>query len=387
MWPDRADARRGCAPLRSLPLNLRETLLLLGVVVVFAAATLFVVFTGGEHPAPVAPDDASVPEAPVPAESPATPLETAPDAAPPTPSAEPVQRIDSPGGPAAENPGYGVIDGRVVLASDAAGKVDQFTITVEEMVNPNSESGHEAIRLTRGFKAESSQSPLYFGFDHVPFSRFGYRATVFVAGLNGSSQVIRVTEQEWNPSVTLSLTGGAPFSLRLTDQSRDPYGGKAVSMTPVGYPPGRPLLRGETDNFGTAVFASVLAGEYEVRLIDHVAGNVTVDPPGYVKDQAGVGAQSALLVVPRGRTVRVEVFDDGGYGLAGAEVVLFAIDTVENRRFTAESDASGVVEFEFVLPGRYQLDVRGTGRQPTSRTLQVGDDADPEPQRIRLPLL
>ena len=158
-------------------------------------------------------------------------------------------------------------------------------------------------------------------------------------------------------------------------------------LTPQGTPPGRPVLQGRTNSFGTAVFENVLAGDYVVRLGDREVGHVTVEPPGYVRDEAGVGSQSALLIVPVGRTLRVEVFDDAGHGLPDAEVILFAIDTVENRRFQSTTDTSGIVLFDHVTPGRYQLDVRGRGRQPTSRTVEIGAERDPDPQRIRLPLL
>src|SRR5690606_27529159 len=150
----------------------------------------------------------------------------------------------------------------------------------------------------------------------VPFSEYGYRVTLFVPGFNGSSQIVRVDADSWNPSVELSVTPARPLALRLVDQSLDPWIERELTLVPLG--DGRPILAGRTDNFGTVVFEAALAGDYEVRMGDGQVQTITVEPPGFIRDDLDRRFPSQTLVVPHGRRLTIEVFGLSGYALEGA---------------------------------------------------------------------
>jgi hypothetical protein len=210
---------------------------------------------------------------------------------------------------------------------------------------------------------------------------------VFVAGLNGSSQVVRVAEDAWNPQVDLTVTPPAAFTLRVVDQEFQPYVDEDVTLIAVGEPRGRPLLQARTDTFGTALFEAVLAGEYDVKIGLDVRDQVTIERPGFVHDDLDVGVQSKQLKIPRGPSLTIEVFDIIQYALGGVRVRAIALDTTRNRRYEAQTDVNGVVRFDHVVPGRYQIDVQATGYQQTSRTLVVEAGQEVPPIQFKLPRL
>lgn len=285
-------------------------------------------------------------------------------------------------------PTAGIIDGKIVLASGLPQPVTTFTIVFHESINPNVQGrdpNRQPRAWTRAFKADPGVSPLYFTATEVPFSEFGYRVSVFVPGVNGSSQFTRCDESSPINEVTLSLTPPSPFSLRLIDQYRNPVTDKEIRLEPDGEPLGRPFATARSDSFGVAIFTDLLAGPWHVKVEDLVRGRLEVQPPGVVSDDAGVGVQSAVITVPRGKNLRIEAFDLAGHGLVDVELQLIAVDTVENRRLQARTDETGTWTFDNVPVGRWQLNAQGGGHYaPISRTITIAEDRDPDPVRIRL---
>ncbi|MBK8975395.1 MAG: carboxypeptidase regulatory-like domain-containing protein [Planctomycetes bacterium] len=292
-------------------------------------------------------------------------------------------------------PELGIIDGRIQLAAGVAGTFSGFQVTVRELIDEGGDGPSDGTITegparrkpymeTRAFKAAPDESPLYFAFDRVPFSRYGYDVWVFVPGLNGSHQAVVVDETSWNPQVTLSITKGSPFALRVIDPQRSPMAGRRVQLRPLGYPLGRPVLAGETNSFGSLTFEHALAGTYAIWIDDVPIEEVDIALPGVVHDQADLGVQSRIITLESGQPVRVEVFGGGGWGLEGAALELFKIDTTENLRMQATSDHGGIHVFEHVPPGRYQLNVQARGHQPTSRTVTVVEGRAPDTLTVRV---
>ena len=200
-------------------------------------------------------------------------------------------------------------------------------------------------------------------------------------GFNGSSQVVSVTERQWNPQVTLAITRGVAFTLRVIDQTRAPWTDEPVDLRPMER--GGVLRVATTNAYGTAIFEDVLAGEYDVWIRDRSVTSVRVQATNLVTSLSKLGLQTKTVELPRGPTLRVEV-NGPRFGLAGVELELYAIDTVANRQLHAVTDFAGVHEFEHVMPGRYQLNVSTKGFQQTSRQVRVPDEGEPEVQKIRL---
>jgi hypothetical protein len=279
----------------------------------------------------------------------------------------------------------GTIDGRIQLASDVVGRFERYTIWVEEQINPNAPESPEAperepFRKTYPFKAEVDRTPT-FAIYGVPFSPYGYRVGVHVPGLNGSSQVVTVTERQWNPQVTLAIARGVVFTLRVIDQTRAPWTGEPVDLRPMER--GGVLRQATTDAYGTAIFEDVLAGQYDVWIRDRSVTSVQVQATNLVANVSKLGVQTATVELPRGPTLRVEV-NGPNWGVAGAELELYAIDTLANRQLRAVTDFAGIHEFEHVLPGRYQLNVSGEGFQRASRQVRVPAEGNPPVVKIRL---
>ncbi len=285
-------------------------------------------------------------------------------------------------------PKSGMIDGRIVLAAGLPHAIDGYTVLFEEAINPNAPPRDPARKpraWRRGFKADPGISPLFFTERDVEFSEYGYRVTVFVPGVNGSDQYVRCDVSHPYSEVSLTLTPGCPFSLRLIDQFRNPVAGHRVALRPKGWPDGRPFVERTSDTFGVSVFESLLAGVWEVLVDDTPEGEITVAPPGVVNDEAALGVQSAVLTIPLGKPLRIETFDGAGHGLVDVDLTLVLTDTTENRRYTAKSDATGCWTFPNITPGRWQLTASGGGSySPTTRTIEIQKDVDPEPVRVRL---
>jgi hypothetical protein len=362
----------------------REILLLLGALLLLGTTALIAL--GGDPPPP--PPGAEP--------APRTEPETAPPVRPgefrsSESSAQDVPRQASTDPRAVRHdlegppPDSGIVDGRLQLTAGVAGKFSGYTIYVREMASGES-SGDEREPFARSypFKAEPNMSPLYFAIDDLPFSRHGYEVSVFVPGFNGSTARIACTPVEWNPQVTLWLSKGGAFALRLIDQRRDPVADRDVVLRPVDWPPGRPVLQGKTDSFGTVVFERALGGDYDLFVGRRQVERLSVALPGVVVDAADVGVQSKVVTVPSGQTLRVEVFNAAHAGLAGAELTLTQIDTVQFFRLEEVTDYAGIFEFPDVPPGSYQLDVRHPTHQPRTVRVEVPTEGEVPATQVRM---
>ena len=359
----------------------RDTFLFAAVALVCVAAGLTLALGGGSGPGP-RPVGSSGPLA----EPEATPA--------PEPAAELVETVAAPdaarapGGPAADlGPAPkrgGIIDGQLLLAANCAGQFGEYTIGLTEMVNTNGQEDAARPRtIYKTFDVVDNTSPQYFAWHDVPYSRYGYEIRAFIKGFNGSHQVIRMTEQEWNPQVTLTVTRGAPFALRIIDQDRYPWKQRAITLRPTPVYAGLPQLDGTTDDYGSVVFESVLAAEYDLIIDGQVRDTVEVRAPGFVRDDANIGVQSALVRIPRGQELKVEVFGVS-WAIPDVDLTLFRVDTSENIRFTGKTDPNGVFTFEHVPPGRYHLQLRAANHQPTDRVLRIEDGVAPDPFQVRM---
>jgi hypothetical protein len=362
-------------------------ILALLALVAAAAIALFVRSRGGGAEAPLGVPSPVVEPPPAP-EAPAEPR-----AAAAAPAGIAVRSLDDDlraARPAGPPPDAGVLDVRVTPSARIAARFRGGTLSIEELVNPDSlarDPERRPFARVVGFEAEVQQSPTYVVVEGIPFSPYGYRVTLFVQGLNGSSQIVRVAEDSWNPQVDLTVTPPSTFTLRLVDQELEPYVNEIVTLIPVGLPRGRPLVEAETDRFGSAFFEAILAGDYEVKIAHDVRDTVTIERPGFVRDDLDIGVQSKQLQIPRGAELKVEVFDVIQYGLGGVQVRAIALDTTRNRRYEDETDVNGVCLFTHMVPGRYQVDVMARGYQQTSRSITIEAGKPVAPLQFRLPRL
>lgn len=367
-----------------MPERRHHTATLALLAAVFAAVlTMFLRSDGKESVAPFEPDPNPTAEV---NQTPVEPRqeEVAPPIAPRVAGERDAQRGNR---PLAAPPTAGVLDIRITPTAKAAGEFSAGTIMVEEVFNENARElrpDRKPWAKNKAFAADPYSTPTFVAFEGVPFSPYGYRVRAFVPGFNGSEQIVRVTEDSWNPQVDLTVSPGSTLALRLIDQKYDPYPEQDVVLLPRGRPDGRPVVSAQTDNFGTAIFENVLAGGYGVRIDGEIRGEVAVQAPGAVRDDLNVGVQSTQIVIPRGSTLKVEVFDVGGWALSGVQIRVMMIDTVENRRYEEETDQNGIRTFEHVVPGRYQVDAIARGYQTRSRTITVEEGQDPPPVRFRL---
>ncbi len=287
----------------------------------------------------------------------------------------------------AASPTSGRVEISIVLAAGLPA-ITGYTLHLEEAINPNAVKevvGREPVRRTTGRKNEDpGRSPIYAAITDVPFSEYGYRIWVFVPGVNGSDQFVRCDKSSPYAEATLHLAPPAPFHLRLIDQYRNPIAGKHLVLRPNGWPPGRAFAEMDTDTFGVAIFEGLLAGAWELWFDDALRGEIVVEAPGYVRDDADLGVASKVLTVALGRSLKVETYDAANIGLMDVDLVLSAIDTTERRRFEAKSDQTGSWTFLNVTPGRWQLHASGRGHQTRDVPITVEADKDPEPVKVHL---
>lgn len=274
----------------------------------------------------------------------------------------------------------GIIKGDIQLSTAVLDRITTLSIVVDELRSLHSvrDGAERPVRLVVPVHYDIG-TPTFTVTD-VPFSDYGYVVRVHAPGLNGSQQTVAITrEQPYVDDVRLSVTGGAPFSLLLRDQDQQPISTTDVRLLPVGEPHGRPLLDGRTDNYGSAVFESVLAGDYQVLVGPR--GQPMVDPPPVVTVQPGGRIYAGNVVQPQGQTVLVPrgvplkvVVRQYGYGVEGVAIRAQAIDRIKLTVTEGRTDPRGEYTFPFLLPGIYQIDVAKDGFQRRSRqiTLQAG---------------
>ena len=132
---------------------------------------------------------------------------------------------------------HGIVDVRIQPSASVVGRFTSGTLLVQELFDSKAQGApRDRVPFERRYKVEPGpiESPIYTEAGPVPFSEYGYRVTLFVPGFNGSSQIVRVDADSWNPSVELSVTPARPLALRLVDQSLDPWVERELTLVPLG---------------------------------------------------------------------------------------------------------------------------------------------------------
>lgn len=369
------------------PVNARELTIILGLVAGLGV-TAFLGLSGQSAEAGVA-----IPGTVAGAESDLGPIETVP--APVqvesagTESPQLVRAISDGIAPDELEPGQttGVIEGRVQIAARLVGQVEYFQIRVTELVN-TSTLGNTSTRTPydrmapAAFRVPHDRTPR-FRIEDIPFSPFGYRVTLSAKGCNGSSDIARVDATHPLADVTLSMTSPVVFTLRVQDQNTKPHAEWDLTLRPLGDPPGRLIHSARTDAFGHALIENVVQGRYAVWHGAYQIGEIEVESAVVPRRGRPINVQSALLVVPTGEDLRVEVFTPGG-GLPDANIKLVRTDATDYWTVEAKTDFGGSYVFEALTPGSYQLDIWHERHQRTTRTVRIKEGTPPERLQITL---
>lgn len=280
----------------------------------------------------------------------------------------------------------GVVRGDIQLAVSVLDKLGSIRVCVEEMRNAFSGSKYEPAKRLFAEVERGLGTPTFEVRD-VPFSKYPYRVTVLASGLNGSKRTVSVTKAEPVHDVLLAITPGAPFTILLRDQDQQAHRDIDLVMRPVGHPLGRPTLAGKSDNYGSVIFDSVLAGNYEVVATINAQAfgdpkQVTVQP-GARNYGPKIQAQGHTMTIPRGMQLDVRVHDRFGYPLDDCTVTASRTDQHRPRDLEGVT-RGGQLRFEHLQPGTWQLTVQRDKFQRIDQQLHVRADQGSLTREIRL---
>jgi len=159
-------------------------------------------------------------------------------------------------------------------------------------------------------------------------------------------------------------------------------------MRPVGLPNGRPRLAGKTDNFGSVVFESVLAGNYE--LLATFEGQqfgevetITVQP-GTRNYGRKIQGQGHVMTIARGAQLDVRVHDINGYGMEQCTITATATDRRKLTEQEGKTDNAGRLRFANLQPGTWQITVQCQGFQRVDQQITVQPNQEPMQREIRI---
>ena len=274
----------------------------------------------------------------------------------------------------------GIVRGDIQLAVSVLDRLETIHVFLEEARNEFQDGKfHRRQRLvatvTRGRGTPT------FEVTDVPFSEYPYVVSVSAKGLNGSGRTLTIdAKTPLVDDVVLRITPGAPLSLLVRDQDATPFQGLDISVLPVGEPAGRDGMQGTTDNFGSLVFDSVLAGDYQV--IASLNGQPLIDPqtisvqPGMKMFSSKVQGQNHTMTIERGVPVQVSVHDRAGYPIVDAKVTATATDRIKLTTRELPTNDQGRVEFTHLAPGTWQISVVKDKFYlwDCQRTLRLGQD-------------
>jgi len=275
----------------------------------------------------------------------------------------------------------GVIRGDVTLAAASVGKFNSITIRIVEAMGDDSGRKPYTFQLTLPFDPRDGTPK--FTYEGIPFSDYGYVVQAFAAGLNGTEQTVVVDEDHPVADVVLGIHPGVPFTILLRDQDLAPLGNVEVNLTPEAHPPGRQAYREVTDSFGAAVFRDVLRGPYQA----HVGpmGQPLLPPqPIEVLANSGLQAQSKTIVVPKGESLTVNVYNAVGHGVTDIEVKLSSGSDVRYREIKKQTDWSGRVVFDHLPAGSYWVNVLDSRYQPRTVPAVVRAGTKPKDLDVHL---
>ena len=282
----------------------------------------------------------------------------------------------------------GTIRGDVKLAVSVLDKLGSITAIVEEVRSSFENGGNYKPPVRIYAQVDRGEGTPTFTIRDVPFSDFPYRVTLHAAGLNGSQRTLTVNKEQPLHDIVLSITPGAPFSVLLRDQDFGPHSGVDLLLRPVGLPNGRVRLAGKTDNFGSVVFESVLAGNYElVPTVDNKpfgeVATVTVLPGNRNYDRK-IQGQGYVMTIPRGVDVTLRVHDINGYSMPGCAVTAVKTDQRKLVEPGGETDLRGELLFKNLKPGTWMFTVQFKGFKRVDMQITLKQDQEPLRKEIRL---
>lgn len=321
---------------------------------------------------------------PEPVEAAELPVTTAPDTATPAPAVTDQNGGEPAGGGFRKSDGVsttgwtsGVVRGDIQLAVSVLDRIESISVIVEELrgaVVPG-------VRYQPPFKkvvtVERGIGTPTFEVRDIPFSAHPYSVSVYSPALNGGRRTVTLDEQSpLHDDIVLTITPGAPYSILVRDQDQNPYPNIDIRIVPIGSPPGRKQHIGKTDNYGSVVFESVLAGEYD--LVSTQQG-LPLCPPERVTIQPGarrygnkIQGQGYTLDIQRGMALEIMV-SRVGYGIADAAVKLQALDRTQLLVLEAATDFAGRVTFPHLTPGRWMVTVIKADHDPWTRPITIKD--------------
>jgi hypothetical protein len=283
----------------------------------------------------------------------------------------------------------GVIRGDIALAVSVLGKVQVLQVVVDELRPLDNKEHKTPFHVIK--RVPLGVGTPTFEVRDVDFSPYGYVVAAYAPGTNGNQVTVQVTEQKpLVDDVRLAITAAAPFSLLLRDQESLAVTATDVCMVPIGPPLGRPPLNSVSDNYGSAVFESALAGDYMVHVGPAHAPliepqRITVPAGGYKLDASGVQPQGQTLVVPRGVPLSVLCTDPYHNPLEGVAVRLEATDRKVRTEVEGVTDPRGRCEFPRVLGGVWQIDATKPGYETRSRQITIDPKQPPAEQQLQMP--
>ena len=282
----------------------------------------------------------------------------------------------------------GIIRGDVRLAVSVLDKLGSITVIVEEVRSAFGNGGDQRPPARLYAQVNRGEGTPTFKVTDVPFSDYPYRVTLHASGLNGSQKMLAVTKDDPLHDVVLSITPGAPFSILLRDQDSGFHTDIDVLMRPVGLPNGRQRLAGKSDNFGSVIFESVLAGNYQ--LVSTLENKPFGEPqtvtvlPGTRNYGRKIQGQGHVMVIPRGVRVDIRVHDRNGYGIEGATVTAVATERRTAPPVEGETDGIGQLRFNNLAPGRWQFTIKYQGFQRVDQQINLRKNQKPLQKDIRI---
>lgn len=286
---------------------------------------------------------------------------------------------------------HGIIRGDIAMAVNTIDRIESLLVVVEEQRLRNGPDGttRELHRQMVPVEFDRRSTPT-FEVRKVPFSKYPYLVTLYSPGLNGSRRTVTIDAQSpLADDVVLQLTAPGPFTLLVRDQDGLPHADLDVRLLPVGDPQGRPRHDGRTDSYGSAIFPSVLGGEYQVLLMQ--GGQVLLQPAPSLTVQADarlymtqIQGQGQTVMLPRGMPLEVRAVDVRGYGVPDARVKVYATERLKLTERELTTDASGRARFEHLAPGIWQIDVQKDGYQPRAQRITIQDRQPHDPVDVQL---
>lgn len=285
----------------------------------------------------------------------------------------------------------GIIRGDISMAVNTIDRIESLLVVVEEQRLRNGPDGTErTVHSQMVPVAFDRRSTPTFEVRNVPFSSYPYLVTLYSPGLNGSRRTVTIDQQHpLADDVVLQLTAPGPFTLLVRDQDGLPHHDLDVRLLPVGEPQGRPRHDASTDSYGSAIFPSVLGGEYQVLLMQ--GGQVLLQPPPTIAVQAEarlyqtqIQGQGHTVTLPRGMPLEVRAVDVRGYGVPDARVKVYATERLKLTERVLTTDVSGRARFEHLAPGIWQIDVQKDGYQPRAQRITIQDRQPHDPVEIKL---